>query len=960
MIKKLTASVLSVLLLMSPLSVCAMPYEEYMSGRGTYQTTTYNLSPGLIYTEVLSSNAKYGYEQSYIFRYTPGQGTEIRPVYGEAIYGTNALKTLVEKAEQNGDRVVGGINGDFYGMSTGIPLGMMIVNGEIITSDNERSALGFDADGKAFISYPDMKTVLKNDSYELQVDHINKGPTEYGVYLMTDTYSETTTSKKPSREIVLMPYTEVTEYKTERDLPKELPDNAFVYRYTADGQGTSEAEQPTESVESIESTETEPDETNGETEAKNADGETEADTEKSGSEQTDGEKGEKDESEDMPFYARVYTLSEEKLYIGCSLSVVVKEIRTDSTDSEIPKGHFVLAAENVNQQYRTEALSEGDELTLTVTANKEWYGAVSAVGNSGGFILKDGMYCDDVEMNHYPYANPRTAVGITADGEVIFYCVDGRKNGTSGGMRIDQLSHEMKNLGCVTAMNLDGGGSTTTYVALPGAENATLRNTPSDGRERKTANSILFVNTSGRSGSIAFCEMPEQNAYVLAGGSHYVIGRPIATDKNRYPINLADELTYEYFLKEEPTENGNSIENGNEFIAGDTAGNADIYVRISLDGREYEFFAGTLYVTDTIQDFSLGDGAITTSVFDSVTVPFSVKYHTVKLYADIHSVMWAQYTPNESTLDENGNEVPPEPIDFSALSYGSIPQNGILETDGAILSSDGTVVPKQPDSVVHLAAKIGDTVKTLTITAQPYPFSDSLFHWAAQTLYRADSYGLMKGEPSDDGGLIFSPDRNMSKTEFFIVLARMLYPDIDAEAVSDIGQTVPEEDVAEQAEASPNDTVAEETDGNNTTAAGGDGTIESVPEDAYPFADAADIPKWAEKYYHRLNQSGLLDFITEPDESGTKYMYPNKPISRREVLIMLGSLCDESEVDFLDVFTDTEALKSDRYAVFINNAIAAEIFLGYTDGTLKPENNLTRAEAATVMVRFCEEHIIAN
>ena len=81
MIKKITASVLSLLL----------PYEEYMRARGTYQATTYELSPGLTYTEVLSSNEKYGYEQSYIYHYIPGKGTEIRPVFGDTIYGTNAL-----------------------------------------------------------------------------------------------------------------------------------------------------------------------------------------------------------------------------------------------------------------------------------------------------------------------------------------------------------------------------------------------------------------------------------------------------------------------------------------------------------------------------------------------------------------------------------------------------------------------------------------------------------------------------------------------------------------------------------------------------------------------------------------------------------------------------------------------------------------------------------------------------
>lgn len=991
MIKKITASVLSLLLLASPLTVCAMPYEEYMRGRGTYQATTYELSPGLTYTEVLSSNEKYGYEQSYIYHYIPGKGTEIRPVFGDTIYGTNALKTLTEKAEQNGDRVVGGINGDFYGMSTGIPLGMMIVDGEIITSDNERSALGFDSDGKAFISYPNMQTTLKNDTYELKIDHINKTPGEYGVYLLTDTYNKTTTSKKSASELVLMPYSDVKEYKTERDMPRELPENAFVYLYeekqeeitenpeeTGDSENSKTVSVPETDTKESDKEEARPDGATASpdgtvTEADEKKDETETD-EKGGKESAGEKVKEKEEGDlpDAPFYARVYTLSEEKLHIGCDLAVVVREIRTDSVDSEIPAGYFVLSAENVNQKYRVDALSEGEELSLSVTANEEWYKAVSAIGNSGGFILKNGEYCDDVEMAHYPYAHPRTAVGITAEGDVIFYCVDGRKNGTSGGMRIDQLSHEMKNLGCVTAMNLDGGGSTTAYVALPGAKHAVLRNTPSDGRERKTANSILFVNTAGRSGTIEYCEMPEQNAYILAGGSHYTIGRPIATDRNRYPIDLANELTYEYFLKEEDdgADGQNRILDGNIFVSGDKGGNADIYVRITLNDVEREFFAGTVYVLDVLQDFSF-EKDIEISIFDSAVLPFAAKYHTVKLNADVNSLLWAEYTPNEPTLDEEGNEIPAEPTDLTALSYSRIPSEGILETDGVILSADGTVTPKNPDTTVYLAAKFGDIYKTFCVKSLPYPFSDSINHWAARTLYLANHYGLMQGEPSEEG-MIFSPERNMSKTEFFIVLARMLYPDMDNES------TAAEEEENESGSASASVDAGENTvsdsassdseisaisakNADNEGAEGiGEPTEPIEPETEFSFTDAQDIPFWAKKYYDKLEQSGLLDFITETDENGVRYMYPNAPITRRQVLIMLGALCEESEVDFIGVFTDTEYLQNDPYKSFINNAIASEIFLGYTDGTLKPENNLTRAEAATVIVRFCEEHKMAN
>lgn len=969
MFRKISALLLAASLI-APLCAKAMPYEEYMQGRGTYQATEYTLSPGLTYTEVLSSNAKYGYEQSYVFRYTPSSETEIRAVYGESVYGTNALGTLIEKLEQDGSRVVGGINGDFYGMSTGIPLGMMIVDGEIVTSDNERSALGFDKEGNAFISYPNMQTVLSDGTSTVSIDHINKGPTEYGVYLLTDTYSKTTTSKSPSVELVLQPYETVNEYKTEEDLPSELSDNALVFLYSEESTDSTDFDNATELHETDGADRAGEDKTNS---ASNPSDEAFASeitknfVEAEGTDRTDDltdsknpnetEKSEGPESSDTaepPYYARVYEISKEKLHIGCEIPVVVKEIRRDSENSDVPTGCFVVVAENVNQAYRLENLYTGQELTLSVTAEPEWYDAVTAIGNSGGFILKNGAYCDDVEMNHYPYANPRTAVGITEDGTVVFYCVDGRKNEKSGGMRIDQLSHEMKNLGCITAMNLDGGGSTTVYAALPGEKQASLKNIPSDGRERKTANSLVFLNTAGRNGGIAYCELPEQNAYVLAGGSSYVLNPPIATDENRYPVDLPLDFEYEYFLKSDESENDTDTEtleenttdrkpqivDGSIFLSGSASGNVDIYVRTYSADGEKEYLAGSVYILDTPQSYSLPD-EIETSSYESTTLSFSAKYHTVDLHTDIGSVLWAEYLPEQTAGEEETD--PEEPtentaVDLSTLNYQTIPYGGFLETDSVILSHDGTLSVKIPDKEIYLAAKLGNSYQTIIVHSLPYPFVDSADHWAAKTLYDANRYGLMQGEPSEEG-TIFSPDRNMSKTEFLITLARMLYPDIDdeVEIQSEIDEIFESE----------HDT-GETTESMNTA--------ESNESEEFAFADASDIPEWALKYYKRLNSGGLLSFITDFDENGVGLMKPNDPITRRQVLIMLGALCEESETDFIGVFTDTEYLQDDRYHNFINNAIAAEIFLGYTDGTLKPENFLTRAEAATVIVRFCEEH----
>lgn len=59
---------------------------------------------------------------------------------------------------------------------------------------------------------------------------------------------------------------------------------------------------------------------------------------------------------------------------------------------------------------------------------------------------------------------PRTAIGIKTSGDWVFVVVDGRFYGFLGGMTIKELADFMLELGCVEALNLDGGGSSTLVV----------------------------------------------------------------------------------------------------------------------------------------------------------------------------------------------------------------------------------------------------------------------------------------------------------------------------------------------------------------------------------------------------------------------------------------------------------------------------------------------------------------
>ncbi|MBE6040733.1 MAG: phosphodiester glycosidase family protein [Clostridiales bacterium] len=57
-------------------------------------------------------------------------------------------------------------------------------------------------------------------------------------------------------------------------------------------------------------------------------------------------------------------------------------------------------------------------------------------------------------------SNPRTAIGVRADGTYLFVVADGRTD-ESEGLSLYELAEFMEEQGAVTAYNLDGGGSST-------------------------------------------------------------------------------------------------------------------------------------------------------------------------------------------------------------------------------------------------------------------------------------------------------------------------------------------------------------------------------------------------------------------------------------------------------------------------------------------------------------------
>ncbi|MBV9868232.1 MAG: phosphodiester glycosidase family protein [Abitibacteriaceae bacterium] len=124
-----------------------------------------------------------------------------------------------------------------------------------------------------------------------------------------------------------------------------------------------------------------------------------------------------------------------------------------------------------------------------------WSDITDAIGG-GPILVQDGQVKITYDEEAFfgsgfesgkPY--PRTAVGYTASHHLILFVVGGKRPAYSRGLTLPELAEEMRRLGCVAAMNLDGGGSTTLVV------NETVLNQPSDGTERRVTSALTVIPT---------------------------------------------------------------------------------------------------------------------------------------------------------------------------------------------------------------------------------------------------------------------------------------------------------------------------------------------------------------------------------------------------------------------------------------------------------------------------------
>jgi hypothetical protein len=150
-------------------------------------------------------------------------------------------------------------------------------------------------------------------------------------------------------------------------------------------------------------------------------------------------------------------------------------------------GAWVLSARQggAYEQF-VRALQPGDPVSFDWTVGRPR--AFDVLGGNPVIVQDGQVHAPSVEGTGPYYArNPRTGIGVAADGVVYLVTVDGRQTG-SVGMTLPEFADYLRQLGAGTALNLDGGGSTTMAV------NGVTVNRPSDGAERLVANALVVLN----------------------------------------------------------------------------------------------------------------------------------------------------------------------------------------------------------------------------------------------------------------------------------------------------------------------------------------------------------------------------------------------------------------------------------------------------------------------------------
>lgn len=422
------------------------------------------------------------------------------------------------------------------------------------------------------------------------------------------------------------------------------------------------------------------------------------------------------------WYVRLRVL-EGELTLDGQMELEVTEIVEGENSVPIGEGYLILTASDAaGQDSALAKFAVGDRVRLSTQCSDATLAAQDWVSGSGNIIAKDGKVFDEGKWDSSITAvNPRTAIGIKPDGTVVYLVMDGRTT-ASRGSTLRELAEDMLSMGCTTVVNMDGGGSSTLALRMPGKDGFTILNSPSDGSLRSVCSYILFVTDTRPSGSARNLFLSQDGAYILAGSS-LELGFA-ATDSALRTVETPSVTA---------SASRGSV-SGGVYTAPASAG-TDI-LRLS-SGSAYG--SGTLHVitkADTLSVTNAETGAVLTSVVlekgETLSLKTAAKYLLREVYMDADDV----------TYSVSG-------------SIGTVTKDGVFTATGA---------PGAEGKLTVAAAGLSYDI-SVKLEAD---FTDMAGHWAASYVKSLYKDGIVTGVTETE----FGPELSMKRCDFVLMLYR--------------------------------------------------------------------------------------------------------------------------------------------------------------------------------------------
>ena len=955
-------------------------------------------------TNVFWSSSSSDLRTENLITYMPNKAVTPIVTFGDVLTDKSKVSTMAKQLEEQGYRVVAGINGDFYNVGTGLPIGIVVTDGLLRSSDAGYYAVGFRKDGSAVLGKPGVKVTA-----------------DLG-------YKDAASGIRITRQLAGVNKARVSA------------GGIYLYTYEFNDRHTT-----------------------GNTEA----------------------------GIDV-----ICSVEDGQLAIGDTLTLRVEQVVEAAAATAIREGQVVLSVNLKSDAYHVNALRYvpvGAEINVDVTAaSDEWNDVDYAVGALYS-LVENGAAVSGLQAG----AAPRTAVGQRADGSLVFYTIDGRKPGHSIGASMSQVAARLIELGCETALCLDGGGSTTLSITEPDELAAKTVNKPSEGSERAVTNHIFLVADNEPSGRLSHFYVSADYDYVLAGSKVNISAAAVDTNfipmEKRYDLWASDgeldgnvlttpsrggDITVtaesgskhgETTVHAIKTPDSVSIRNSSGTVLkeltvspGSTTAltAAAVYSHLPLkadpeaftwtvegnigtidqQGRFTAATPGTGTITasaggqsatvnvtvskmalKTVEDFesgntifnALGYGANFERVNGSEYVRLGrgsgKMSYTLNLYNDTgtgyvsemrfknpvsvspYSLLnfWVYGDNSGNTLSllysdgtKSGLKAQVATLDFSGWKQVSVNLNSVQELEGLAvdceadisLNTDGRYGAIYLDQMVlSYNGVVDNAVPTVTMTPSGTFLTATISDAVDGVLPKSAVSVTWDGREQDftyntATGVLSTPVISDGRPHRVTITAK--------DASGNIGRASYDVPVAEDYQPAFTDTVGywganyvEFLYTSGVTTGYADGTFRpdqnitraqfsvmlyrclGLDESRYagvelPFADLDKIADYAVPAIKALYSEGVINGSKGKD--GQIYFNPNAPLTRAQASAMIGRTQEKGYATVELTFTD--AGKIPAYATFYIQTMAAQGILGgYTDGSFRPNNNITRGQMAKIL-----------